>query len=180
MARLTLNLLLAPSINSNCFILPGLFFVPVKWNPNLVSWSLLVSLHSRGAGMWVMVMSWQANSRDNTETLGGVTVTRDTGSVLRSEPAAPWTPRQIPFTCYLEASASIPGPEGPQGGPPLLVRYKNTCISPGQKRSQNSQNGFYFSSEHVYLDLISFPQCSDQPPEKVAARASGDWWPFPG
>ena len=37
--------------------LPGLFFVPVKWNPNFVSWSLLESLQSLGAGMWVMVSS---------------------------------------------------------------------------------------------------------------------------
>ena len=77
----------------NCFYLPGLFFVPVKWNPNLVSWFPLESLQRRGAGMWVMAGSLvRAHDIMTVVTTLSlcVTVTRDTGSVLRPELSAHW------------------------------------------------------------------------------------------
>ena len=75
------------------FFLPGLFFVPVKWNPNFVSWSPLESLQRRGAGMWVMAGSLvRAHDIMTVVTTLSlcVTVTRDTDSVLRPEHSAQW------------------------------------------------------------------------------------------
>ena len=70
--------------------LPGLFFVPVRWNPNFVSWSPLESLHRRGAGIWVMASLVTAHDIMTVVTTLRlcVTVTRDTDSVLCPELSA--------------------------------------------------------------------------------------------
>ena len=95
MARLTLRAseqFTSMYSDSDC-CLPGLFFVPVKWNPNFVSWSPLESLQRRGAGMWVMARSL-VRAHDIMTVVTTlrlcVTVTRDTGSVLRPELSAQW------------------------------------------------------------------------------------------
>ena len=80
----------------NCF-LPGLFFVPVKWNPNFVSWSPLESLHRRGAGIWVMASLVTAHDIMTVVTTLRlcVTVTRDTDSVLRPELSSQWETQHV-------------------------------------------------------------------------------------
>ena len=107
-----------------------MFFVPVKWNPNFVSWSPLESLQRRGAGIWVMMSLVRAHDIMTVVTTLRlcVTVTRDTGSVLRPELSAQWKlSKAFILSLPMDPGAYLTGQPGFKGSLNPPKAPKNVC-----------------------------------------------------